>query len=53
MVLFIPLYDCALVGPQKATIDDFWLMIWQQKVKAVVMVTNLVENGHVSHYNTI
>ncbi|KAF6028141.1 hypothetical protein EB796_013539 [Bugula neritina] len=30
-------------GPTAATIDDFWLMIWQQKTSSVVMVTNVVE----------
>ncbi|KAF6024900.1 Ptprm [Bugula neritina] len=28
----------------KATVDDFWLMIWQQRPKAVVMVTNVIED---------
>jgi len=32
----------------KATVDDFWLMIWQQRPKAVVMVTNVIEDGKVS-----
>ncbi|KAF6035941.1 PTPRM [Bugula neritina] len=35
----------AAQGPMKATVDDFWLMIWQQRPKAVVMVTNVIEDG--------
>ncbi|KAF6024944.1 PTPRM [Bugula neritina] len=34
----------AAQGPMKATVDDFWLMIWQQRPKAVVMVTNVIED---------
>ncbi|XP_067932743.1 receptor-type tyrosine-protein phosphatase delta-like [Watersipora subatra] len=32
-------------GPLETTIDDFWLMIFQQRPKAIVMVTNTVEMG--------
>ena len=30
-------------GPMPGTIEDFWQMIWDQKVKTVVMLTKLVE----------
>jgi len=30
------------------TVDDFWLMIWQQRVEAIVMVTNIIERGKVN-----
>ncbi|KAF6028135.1 hypothetical protein EB796_013568 [Bugula neritina] len=37
----------AAQGPQERTVDDFWLMIWQQKAKGIVMVTNIIEGGKV------
>ncbi|XP_067932574.1 receptor-type tyrosine-protein phosphatase alpha-like [Watersipora subatra] len=35
----------AAQGPLKTTINDFWLMIFQQRPKAIVMVTNIIEMG--------
>ncbi|XP_071481357.1 receptor-type tyrosine-protein phosphatase epsilon-like [Diadema antillarum] len=32
-------------GPNKASIGDFWRMIWQENVKTVAMVTKLEELG--------
>jgi len=32
----------------KNTVDDFWLMIWQQGVQAIVMITNIIERGKVN-----
>ncbi|XP_065346978.1 receptor-type tyrosine-protein phosphatase epsilon-like isoform X2 [Cloeon dipterum] len=32
-------------GPTEDTLDDFWRMVWQEKVSLIVMVTNLVERG--------
>ncbi|CAB3368657.1 Hypothetical predicted protein [Cloeon dipterum] len=32
-------------GPTANTLDDFWRMVWQEKVSLIVMVTNLVEGG--------
>ncbi|XP_061613362.1 receptor-type tyrosine-protein phosphatase H-like isoform X1 [Phyllopteryx taeniolatus] len=45
---YIPGYNnsreyIATQGPLPATVSDFWRMIWEQKVNAIVMVTNCTE----------
>ncbi|CAB3368674.1 Hypothetical predicted protein [Cloeon dipterum] len=35
----------ATQGPRVNTLDDFWRMVWQEKVPLIVMVTNLLEGG--------
>ena len=36
-----------LTGPKQNTLDDFWRMVWQDNVRAIVMLTNLKEAGMV------
>ena len=35
--------DIARAGPLPHTIVDFWRLVWQEKIKAIAMVTNLRE----------
>eukprot|EP00105_Crassostrea_gigas_P045796 XP_019929944.1 PREDICTED: receptor-type tyrosine-protein phosphatase F-like [Crassostrea gigas] len=35
----------ATQGPKQNTVADFWLMIWQDNVEQVVMLTNLMEGN--------
>lgn len=40
-------------GPVKATINDFWRMIWQYNVKVVAMACRLVEMGKVINFTVV
>ncbi|XP_038068717.1 receptor-type tyrosine-protein phosphatase kappa-like [Patiria miniata] len=35
----------AAMGPNAASLNDFWRMIWQEKFNIIVMATRLVESG--------
>lgn len=37
----------ATQGPLPGTKEDFWTMVWQENVRTVVMLTQLVENGKI------
>lgn len=34
-------------GPKSNTLVDHWLMIWQEEVSLIIMLTNLTEGGKV------
>lgn len=36
-------------GPMIETFDEFWRMIWEQNIQAIVMLTNLLEVGKVNN----
>ena len=42
------LIEVFFVGPTEKTVDDFWLMLWEQNPSGIVMVTKVVEITRVS-----
>ena len=42
-------HSTPLKGPKDNTLDDFWTMIWQEKVTQIVMLTNIKEGVKVSN----
>ena len=42
----------ATQGCLPCTVNDFWIMIWQEKTRVIVMTTNEVERGRVSYFCT-
>lgn len=41
-------YYIATQAPIDKTLTDFWTMVWQQNSKAIVMLTQLEEDGQVT-----
>ncbi|XP_014672142.1 PREDICTED: receptor-type tyrosine-protein phosphatase kappa-like [Priapulus caudatus] len=37
----------ATQGPKDTTLEDFWIMMWQEPTTKVIMVTNCVEEGRI------
>lgn len=36
------------LGPRQNTAGDFWLMVWQENVSQIVMLTNVMEGKKVN-----
>lgn len=43
----------AAQGPMPNTIGDFWRMIWEHKLTAVIMLTKVNESGKVKGHHFI
>ena len=43
--ILIPQRFICSQGPKENTVNDFWLMLWENEVRHLVMVTKLVERG--------
>ena len=39
----------ATQGPLPDTQDDFWRLVWEQKIRSVIMLTKEKEGGKVGH----
>ena len=40
----------ATQGPLPGTMNDFWRLVWEKNSACIVMLTQLIENGIVSHH---
>ena len=40
------------IAPVPGTVDDFWQMIWDQRINMVIMLTRTVEGGKVCVHMT-
>ena len=44
----VRLHVCLPQGPLRNTCGHFWLMIWEQRTKAIIMLNRVIEKGAVS-----
>ena len=45
---------CLYLGPfTEEVVRDFWLMIWQERPSAIVMVTRAIENSKVTERSEV
>ena len=47
MLLCTLLIMILFAGPLRSTVDDFWLMIWENKITDIVMLIGVIEGGKV------
>ena len=40
------------IAPVPGTVDDFWQMMWEQRINMVVMLTRTMEGGKVCTHMT-
>ena len=45
VICSIQLYTLYYTGPMKHTLADMWRIVWQEKCRCIVMVTNLMDAG--------
>ena len=48
-ILFCERVSLFLKGPLKETCGHFWLMIWEQNSRAVIMLNRIIEKEQVRH----
>jgi len=46
--LFVAIATFFLQGPLKETCGHFWLMVWEQNSRAVMMLNRIIEKEQVS-----
>ena len=42
-----------LTGPNRATLNDIWRMVWQENSKTIIMLTNPTETGKVRTFQSL